>query len=506
MFGKKKETKGKKGKGGFDDIEISAPSGEAQHKLHIDPDKLEWSNTEMFTLDKLLGEGAYGAVYLGQHKEANFTLAIKVVAGGSAKLKAEVDKEMKILRECAHGNVVRYWGCAFEGQKIWIMMDYCGAGSVADLLIKLPHGKCTENQIRAVIAQSTQGLNYLHKKGIIHRDIKSANILLTEEGEVRMADFGVSAQLENGQRARTTIGTPLWMSPEVLNSEPYDLKADIWSVGITAIEMGDGEPPYRHETVMRAMFRICSEPAPTMKDPSEWSPEFGDFLSVTLQKDPAERPDTAELMKHPFLAEYLDTNRAKEIILDMLITAGITTVVPKVSSVPATPPTLRESRDSRASSKATQVPPQSPSGPTSIAISCPTMGNVAVDPVVQGLKDMIANLQRQLAEARAGGGGASAPPSTNSGPLITQEQLKALQDKANLADKYKQELDQLKKERRSSTSLSSKSSGDLAETKKLLEENQKLNSQISDLKRKLTAAETVRDQLSDMVHLLQKKK
>ena len=181
-------------------------------------------------------------------------------------------------------------------------MEYCGGGSVAGLMdaSKLP---LAENQIAYVLHHALQGLIYLHNMYKVHRDIKCGNILLTEHGEVTLADFGVAAQLTRTISKRNTfIGTPHWMAPEVIEQNSYDAKVDVWALGISAVEMAERSPPRSDVHPMRVIFMIAREPSPTFKDQSNWSEHFNDFISQCLIKDPAHRPSSAQLLSHPFVS------------------------------------------------------------------------------------------------------------------------------------------------------------------------------------------------------------
>jgi len=178
---------------------------------------------------------------------------------------------------------VQYYGCIFTENECWLMMDYCEGGSIFDILREL-ETTLTEQQIGGVLKATVAGLNYLHSKNIVHRDIKSANILVTKQG-CKIADFGVSYQLEKAnEKVNTVIGTPLFMSPEALSGELYDTRADVWSLGIACIEMAQGRPPYFEHNLMRAMFLIASEQPPALKDPSAWGKDFNHFIMRCLQK------------------------------------------------------------------------------------------------------------------------------------------------------------------------------------------------------------------------------
>jgi len=159
-----------------------------------------------------------------------------------------------------------------------------------------------EEQIAAILVSSVKGLEYLHSTRLIHRDIKSGNILVNDEGQVKLADFGVSSQLFHSASKRVSvIGTPYWMAPEVIQQSPYDGRADIWSIGITAIEMAEGKPPLSGIHPMRAIFQIPSRQPPTLTEPEKWSKEFNDFIACCCKKDQKERPSAKELSEHPFI-------------------------------------------------------------------------------------------------------------------------------------------------------------------------------------------------------------
>jgi serine/threonine protein kinase len=299
-----KPTSSTRKSGRSGDMEISGPHGPAQHKLHVSTDWV-WSGTEAagaFRLLDKLGEGAYGSVYKAIHKDSGFVLAIKMILLG--KNQGDVKKEIDILKRCSHENIVRYFGSSTHDNYLWIMMDYCGAGSLQDL-IKHLRITFSEAQIGYVMAQALKGLEYLHAQRIIHRDIKAGNLLLTEDGKVKLADFGVSAQLNASlTRSRSFVGTALWMSPEVLEQEPYDQRADIWAMGITGIELADGLPPHYEKQQMRAIFLIPQLPPPTVRDPTRFSSLFNDFIARALVKDPNQRPNAVTLLaESPFLAQ-----------------------------------------------------------------------------------------------------------------------------------------------------------------------------------------------------------
>eukprot|EP00210_Caulerpa_lentillifera_P000168 g163.t1 len=187
---------------------------------------------------------------------------------------------------------------------LWIVMEYCGGGSVADICSTL-NSNLEEKFIQYICAETLKGLEFLHSRGIVHRDIKCGNILLTDGGEIKLADFGVAAKLTSTLTKRNTfIGTPHWMAPEVIQHNRYDGKVDIWALGISAIEMAEIEPPRFNVHPMRVIFMISNDPAPTLTETDKWSATFHNFLEQALIKDPNMRSSAAHLMQHRFIVRY----------------------------------------------------------------------------------------------------------------------------------------------------------------------------------------------------------
>eukprot|EP00026_Physarum_polycephalum_P005843 Phypoly_transcript_05882.p1 GENE.Phypoly_transcript_05882~~Phypoly_transcript_05882.p1 ORF type:complete len:470 (+),score=85.35 Phypoly_transcript_05882:171-1580(+) len=252
-----------------------------------------------FQLLEKLGEGSYGSVWKAIHKQTGGIVAIKKV--GIDNDLDDIMKEIEFMKGCRSPYIVRYFGSYFKENELWIVMEYCGAGSACDMM-KICDNTLSEDQIAVVCKDVLNGLAYLHGLLKIHRDIKAGNILLNNQGASKLADFGVSGQLSDTLAKRqTVIGTPFWMAPEVIQEVGYDLKADIWSLGITCIEMAESKPPYSNIHPMRAIFMIPSRPPPRLQEPDKWSKDFNDFIIKMLTKSPDQRPTAHELLEHPFI-------------------------------------------------------------------------------------------------------------------------------------------------------------------------------------------------------------
>ncbi|ODM96219.1 Serine/threonine-protein kinase 3 [Orchesella cincta] len=291
--------------------QASSPTNKSELKK-LSEESLTRQPEEVFDIICKLGEGSYGSVYKALHKESGQVLAIKQVPVDTDL--QEIIKEISIMQQCDSPYVVKYYGSYFKNTDLWIVMEFCGAGSVSDIM-RLRKKTLTEDEIATVLTDTLKGLEYLHERKKIHRDIKAGNILLNSEGHAKLADFGVAGQLTDTMAKRNTvIGTPFWMAPEVIQEIGYDCVADIWSLGITALEMAEGRPPYGDIHPMRVIFMIPSKPPPTFRNIEQWAPEFIDFVSKCLIKNPDSRSTAAELLNHPFITY----SRPPSILLGMI--------------------------------------------------------------------------------------------------------------------------------------------------------------------------------------------
>lgn len=257
--------------------------------------------------------GSFGVVYRALDKNTGEFVAIKHIdLEGSDDDIREIQQEISLLSTCSSEYVTRYKNSFVRGVKLWIVMEYLGGGSCLDLL---KPGPIAEGYIAIIMRELLQGLDYLHSTGKIHRDIKAANVLLSETGQVKIADFGVAAQLTNIKSQRMTfVGTPFWMAPEVIQEAGYDFHADIWSLGITAMEMALGEPPRSDVHPMKVLFLIPKEKPPRLEG-SKWSREFKEFVALCLNKDPDKRPAARSLLKHPFIRRAGKTELLRDLVL-----------------------------------------------------------------------------------------------------------------------------------------------------------------------------------------------
>ncbi|XP_047904460.2 LOW QUALITY PROTEIN: myosin-IIIa [Anser cygnoides] len=272
--------------------------------------------SDTWEIIETIGKGTYGKVFKVLNKKNGSKAAVKIL-DPVHDIDEEIEAEYNILKALSdHPNVVKFYGMYYKkdvknGDQLWLVLELCNGGSVTDLVKGfLKRGeRMNELIIAYILHEALMGLQHLHENKTIHRDIKGNNILLTTEGGVKLVDFGVSAQLTSTRlRRNTSVGTPFWMAPEVIACEQqldssYDARCDAWSLGITAIELGDGDPPLADLHPMRALFKIPRNPPPTLQQPELWSSEFNDFINKCLTKDYEKRPTVSSLLQHDFIKQ-----------------------------------------------------------------------------------------------------------------------------------------------------------------------------------------------------------
>lgn len=273
-----------------------------------DPDKL-------FTDLREIGHGSFGAVYYARNFKTSEVVAIKKMSYSgkqSGEKWQDIVKEVKFLKLCNHKNTISYKGCHLKEHTAWLVMEYC-VGSASDIL-EVHKKPLREVEIAAICYDALQGLSYLHRNGRIHRDVKAGNVLLTEDGTVKLADFGSAAL---AAPANSFVGTPYWMAPEVIlamDEGQYDGKVDVWSLGITCVELAERKPPLFNMNAMSALYHIAQNDPPALSAPDQWSSCFVEFVQVCLKKQPGARPTAEDLLQHTFVSQP----RPEGIILELI--------------------------------------------------------------------------------------------------------------------------------------------------------------------------------------------
>lgn len=273
---------------------------------------------EIFILEEEIASGSFGAVYKGKHHKDGKHYAVKIITPEEDEVLDDFMVEISILKRCNHENIVGYNGAWIKGEELFIAMELCSGGAITDVFA-LCDDPLTEDQIRLITAETLKGLVYMHANQMIHRDLKGANILLTGSGDVKLVDFGVSAELRKEDEKRfTLIGTPYWMAPEVIANktgrQAYDHLSDMWSLGITLIELAEMNPPLHEIHPMKALMMIPMREPPALAHPDKWSADFKTFLNKCLQKTPEKRPTAQELLNHPFCQNL----PPKQCLLDLI--------------------------------------------------------------------------------------------------------------------------------------------------------------------------------------------
>ncbi|XP_075699330.1 STE20-like serine/threonine-protein kinase [Rhinoderma darwinii] len=295
--------------------------GGEKKKKQYEHVKRDQNPEEFWEIIGELGDGAFGKVFKAQNKETGILAAAKVIDTKSEDELEDYMVEIDILASCDHPHIVKLLDAFYYENNLWILIEFCAGGAVDAVMLELER-PLTEPQIRVVCKQTLEALVYLHDNKIIHRDLKAGNILLTLDGDVKLADFGVSAKnTRTLQRRDSFIGTPYWMAPEVVMCEtskdrPYDFKADVWSLGVTLIEMAQIEPPHHELNPMRVLLKIAKSEPPTLAQPSRWSRDFSNFLKKCLEKNLDARWTPVQLLQHPFVSMVNTSKPVRELIAE----------------------------------------------------------------------------------------------------------------------------------------------------------------------------------------------
>ncbi|KAL6057894.1 signal transducing kinase of the PAK [Balamuthia mandrillaris] len=256
---------------------------------------------------QLIGQGASGSVYLATDTRTGNKVAIKQMIIAKQVKHDIIINEIMIMKRSQHHGIVSYVDSYEVNGVLWVIMEFIDGGSLAEMLVV--HKTLQEAQIATICKTVLEGLAYLHTQSqpIIHRDIKSDNILIGMNGSIKMTDFGYGSQLKGPEDTKTSVvGTTYWMAPELVKGKPYSTKVDVWSLGIMAVELFDGEPPYINESMLKALFYIAKKGRPEFKNPQNMSPEFKDFIEKCTIYEPDQRPTSTEILKHPFLQKGCD--------------------------------------------------------------------------------------------------------------------------------------------------------------------------------------------------------
>ena len=283
--------------------------------LEPNPDKED--PEKIYKIIQKVGQGNYGSVYKIQKIKTGEIMAAKICKIESNNSES-FKREINMLKQCDSPYILKYYGSYVKNNIIWIVLEFCEGGSLLDIM-RITNEYYTEKEIASLIKMVLKGLQFLHAQKKIHRDIKAGNILLTDEGVIKLGDFGVSAQLTNSiSKKISKIGTPYWMSPEVISQKSYDSKCDIWSLGITCIELAEGEPPYSEVRTFLVMKKILNNPPKGLTKPELWSKDFNDFVRKCLTIDPEQRPTATQLLNHDFIR---NNDQGKGIIIQRLMKA-----------------------------------------------------------------------------------------------------------------------------------------------------------------------------------------
>ena len=260
----------------------------------------------VYVFGKKLGSGSGGTVYQGTNKATADSVALKCIDLTAGEKKIHLLMEVQVMRELQHKNLVNFLDIFLTPRELWVSMEYMNAGALTDVVL---YTVLTEKQISVVCREVLEGIAYLHAQEVVHRDIKSDNILLDSTGVVKITDFGFAANVRGNRQRKTFAGTPYWMAPEIINKSTYSTKVDIWSTGILAVEMVDGQPPYMNETPMKAMYLISKKGKPDLTNTTEsMSDDFRRFLDKCLEANVDKRATAANLLQEDFIRRFIHVN------------------------------------------------------------------------------------------------------------------------------------------------------------------------------------------------------